>query len=580
MSDHRPLSSGAANPGPQRRDLLLHHGLIWPGGAAPDPAAEMDAILIRGGRVRALGRLAEVEDLAGPETTRVDLGGRRVIPGLIDSHIHAIRAGLTYLDELDWTLFRDLTAALDNLRAAARNRLAGEWITALGGWHPTQFRQNRMPTKAELDAAAPQRPVFVHPLYGFEDYGVLNTAGLERLGWVNRCPDPEGGKLARDGSGAPDGRLYGLEAYQHINRTIIQPPLERAVDSTVAFFERLSALGITGIVDAGGLGMRPERYHAVRAARAQGRLPIRVRMNLCATTPGSEAAELEAWRQFTDPGFGDEWLSVLGLGELLLVGSHDWEGMAPFQVSDESFAQLVDICRQGARAGWPHTIHAILDTSITRILDALEEVNKEIPLAPLRWNLCHAECLTEANVARIAELGLGVAFQGRLLHKASVCAQRWGENAVINGPPLGSLIRAGVPIGAGTDSTRGASYNPWHALSWFVTGIPWDGGPRRATEHLLSRADALNAYSSGSAWFSFEERERGHLRPGALADLAVLSADVFAIDEPDIIHLTSDLTICGGHVVHRCDAFDLDLDREAPYPIRDGTTARRQGALR
>ena len=107
-----------------------------------------------------------------------------------------------------------------------------------------------MPTKAELDAAAPQHPVFVHPLYGYEDYGVLNTAGLEKLGWISGCPDPEGGRLARDGCGAPDGRLYGLEAYQHINRTIIQPPLERAVDSTVAFFERLSALGITGIVDA------------------------------------------------------------------------------------------------------------------------------------------------------------------------------------------------------------------------------------------------------------------------------------------------------------------------------------------
>lgn len=561
-------------------DLLLHNGQIWPGGSAPVPGDGPEAILLSGGRVRALGTLTHVERFASAATTRVDLGGRRVIPGLIDSHIHAVRAGLAYIDELDWTLYRDLDAALKSVSDLAAVHPAGQWIAGLGGWHPTQFKQRRMPTKAELDAAAPDHPVFVHPLYGYEDFGVLNSAALTKLGWEGRCVDPAGGVLHRDGSGAPDGRLSGLEAYQHINRAIIQPSLERAVDSTVAFLERLSALGITGIVDAGGLGMRPDRYHAIRLARAQGRLPLRVRLNLCATTPGSEAEELDTWRQFLDPGFGDEWLSVLGLGEMLLLGCHDWEGMAPFEISDESFEKFVAICLEGARSGWPHTIHAILDTSITRILDALERVNQQVPLAPLRWNLCHVECLTEANVRRIADLGIGVAFQGRMLHKASVCADRWGEEAVVNGPPLGALVRAGVPIGAGTDSTRGASYNPWHALSWFITGIPWDGGPRRAEEHLLSRADALNAYSHGSAWFSFEEQDRGHLRQGASADLAVLSDDVFTIDESEIAEITAELTICGGFVMHHSAAFDLDAGRESPYPTHTDPATDRSGVLR
>jgi predicted amidohydrolase YtcJ len=561
-------------------DLLLYNGRIWPGGPAPDPGSEPEAIFLSGGRVRALGTRTQVEQFASAQTTRIDLGGRRVIPGLIDSHIHAVRAGLTYLDDLDWTLHRDLDAALASVSELAAIRPVGEWLTALGGWHPTQFKQGRMPTKAELDAVAPDHPVFVHPLYGYQDFGVLNSAALTRLGWEGQCDDPAGGVLHRDHSGAPDGRLFGLEAYQHINRAIIHPPLERAVDSTVAFLERLSALGITGIVDAGGLGMRPDRYHAVRLARAQGRLPLRVRLNLCATTPGAEAEELDAWRQFLDPGFGDEWLSVLGLGEVLLLGCHDWEGMTPFEISDESFAEFLAICLTSARSGWPHTIHAILDASITRILDALELVNQEVPLAPLRWNLCHAEWLTETNIQRIAALGIGVAFQGRLLHKAAVCAERWSEEVVVNGPPLGALVRAGVPIGAGTDSTRGASYNPWHALSWFITGIPWDGGPRRAPEHLLSRADALNAYSRGSAWFSFEEQQRGHLRQGASADLAVLSDDVFTIDESEIGEITAELTVCGGYVMHRSATFDLDVGRESPYPINPGRTPDRSGVLR
>lgn len=571
--------NGQAGPSMDAHSFELINGRIWLGGDAPDRADECTALALHGGRVVAVGDAASIAGKAGPSASRIDLGGRRVIPGLIDSHIHALRGGLTYLDELDWTMYRDLDHAINSVRLAASSRPTGEWITALGGWHPTQFSQNRMPTMTDLDRVAPQHPVFVHPLYGHDDFGVLNSKALEALGWVERCADPEGGHLHRDDDGRPDGRLSGLAAYQHINRVIIAPPLPRAIDSTVAFLERLASLGITGIIDAAGLGMRPDRYHAVRAARAQGRLPIRVRLNLCATTDGGEEGELAAWREFLDPGFGDEWLSVLGLGELLVFGAHDWEGMAPFEVSEEAYRQLVEVFRAGARSGWPHTVHAILDSSISRILDALEEVNREIPISPLRWNICHAECLTKRNVARVAALGIGVAIQSRLMHKAAVCADRWGEDFVVNGPPIGDLVRAGVPIGAGTDSTRGASYNPWHALTWLITGVPIDGGPHRGAEHLLTRAAALNAYSRGSAWFSFEDDDRGHLNPGARADLAVLSQDIFEVDAADIPGLTSDMTMCGGYVVHRSAAFAGTVTRATPYPIRRQGTQRQSGRM-
>jgi predicted amidohydrolase YtcJ len=548
-------------------DMVLFNGQIWVGGDAPEESPLADTIVIADGRVKAVGSYLEASQLADPGAKHVDLGGRRVVPGLIDSHIHAVRAGFSYLDELDWAGVRDLDEALETVRVAAMVRPTGEWITALGGWHPTQFSQNRMPTKAELDEAAPNHPVFVHPLYGYDDFAVLNSAALVALGWVGQCPDPDGGVLFRDEDGAPDGRLAGLAAYQHINRQIIQPTPRRSIDSTQAFFDRLSSLGLTGIVDAGGLGMDPERYHAVRAVRARGTLPLRVRLNLCAVTPGNEASELGQWRHFLDPGFGDEWLSILGLGELIVVGCHDWEGMQPFEITDAAYKELVDVCLQGARTGWPHTIHAILDSSISRILDALEEVNRSIPIAPLRWNICHAEWLTDENVQRIAALGIGVAFQARLQHKAAICAERWGEDVVLNGPPLGSLMAAGIPIGAGTDSTRGASYNPWLALAWFVTGKPIDDGPHRALKHRMTRAAALNAYTRGSAWFSFEDDDRGHLSVGARADLAVLSDDYFAVDEDRIADITSELTICGGKIVHNSLAFDLTATHESAYPI-------------
>jgi hypothetical protein len=219
----------------------------------------------------------------------------------------------------------------------------------------------------------------------------------------------------------------------------LRPSPGQAEASTRAFFARLAALGLTGVADAGGMGMRPDKYRAIRSVWAAGDLPIRVRMNLGATTRGRELAEIAAWQEFLGPGFGDDLLAVLGLGEVIHLGCHDWEGMVPFD-------------------------------------------------GGLRWSLCHAECISLADLRRVRRLGLGLAVQGRLGHKAGVCAAQWGEDAVRNVPPLGEIARLGIPFGAGTDSTRGASYNPWRALWWFVSGRSQDGGPRRAPGHRLDRA--------------------------------------------------------------------------------------------
>jgi predicted amidohydrolase YtcJ len=172
----------------------------------------------------------------------------------------------------------------------------------------------------------------------------------------------------------------------------------------------------------------------------------------------------------------------------------------------------------------------------------------------------------------VRRLGLGLALQGRLSHKAMVCAERWGEDVVRHAPPLGDIVASGVPWGAGTDSTRGASYNPWNALWWFVTGRSIDGGPRRDPEHRLDRATALDAYTRGSAWFSFEEDRRGRLEPGAFADLAVLDSDYFDVAEDDIRGITSELTVVGGRVIHRDGAF-ADLPLQDARPTRAATAA-------
>lgn len=557
--------SGATLTAPA--DLVLTNGRIWTGLDGVVTGGPT-AIAIAGDSILAVGDDAEAADWIGPRTRVVDLGGRRVVPGLIDSHIHAVRAGLTYLDEVDWVEVRSLADALGTIRDAAAARPAGTWIAVLGGWHPTQFRdEQRMPTPAELDAAAPDHPVFVQPLYGPDDVAVLNARGVAALGLTADTPEPADGAIGRHPDGTPDGTVRGLGYFQEIAKAALQPTTARSVESTRAFFARLASLGMTGVVDAGGLGMAPARYRPIRALWREGGLPIRVRLNHGAVTRGAESREVATWLDVLDPGIGDDLLSVLGIGEVLHFGCHDWEGMAPFPIEDEAYRELVETLREAARLGWPVTVHAILDSSVGRVLDAMETVAREHPIASLRWNICHAECIGPENLERVRQLGIALALQSRVSHKAAVCAERWGEATMRHAPPLGDIVRLGIPFGGGTDSTRGASYHPWHALWWFITGRSLDDGPRRDPEHRLDRARALDAYTRGSAWFSFEDDRRGVLRPGFLADLAVLDRDYFDLPEDDIPSITADLTLVGGRVVHRSSAFaELEPQDHRPRP--------------
>jgi predicted amidohydrolase YtcJ len=551
-------------------DLLLTGGRVWAHHGAPITDGALDAVAVGGGRILATGPAAELRERCDAQTTIIDVGGRRIVPGLVDSHIHAIRAGLTYRQELDWTGVTSVRQALGTVRAAAGRRPAGAWITALGGWHPAQFTERRLPSPAELDQAAPDHPVFIHPVYGHDDHGALNAAALAALGWTGTCPDPPGGRLHRRPDGRPDGRLSGVGGYQAVTAVALRPSPAQAAESTQAFFGRLAALGLTGVIDAGGLGMGPDQYHAIRSVWRRGALPLRVRMNLGATTPGAEPQQIAAWRAYTGPGVGDGILSVLGLGEVMHLGCHDWEGMTELEITDGAYREFVQQAREAAVAGWPMTVHAILDSSIGRILDAIAEVDAEIPVRGLRWSLCHAECISPANLRRVRDLGLALALQSRLVHKAGVCAERWGEDTVRHGPPLGDILRLGIPFGAGTDATRAASYHPWRALWWFVTGQSLDGGPRRDAAHRLDRATALHAYTRGSTWLSFEDTSRGLLIPGACADLAVLSGDYFTVPEDDIPAITADLTVVDGRVVHAAGAFaGVRVRHHPPRPAPD-----------
>jgi predicted amidohydrolase YtcJ len=533
-------------------DAVLRGGVIYRGTDDGGTPRFVEALAIRDGRIVGVGAWRNVESLAGPGTVVVDLDGRTVVPGLHDSHLHVVRAGLTWTDEVVWYETPSLEHALRLLDDRALARPPGTWLRVVGGWQAGQFTERRGPTSAELTQRFPHHPVYVQLLY---EEAVLNAAALRAAGIDRDTPDPALGTIERDPTGEPTGTVRGVGAFMHCLRHMPAPEHADQVRGTAELMAALNAWGVTAATDAGGLGMTPEMYEPLFTLWREGGMTVRTRLYVGPSTRGGERDELNGWLRHIRPGFGDGWLRHVGIGEIAVFGCHDLEGLRDFAVDDASRAELEVICRQIASRGWPLHLHAVLDDTISAVLDVWERVDRETPLAGLRWSLAHIEPISARNLDRVAALRCGLGVQDRMVYRATDSAAVWGDDAVRNGPPLRDILDRGIPLGAGTDSTRVASPNPWVSLWWLVSGDTFDDGPPRDERHRLTRAEALDAYTVGSAWFSFEETERGRLHAGMAADLAVLVDDYFSVDVDDIRDLRSDLTLVDGRVVHAAGPF-------------------------
>jgi predicted amidohydrolase YtcJ len=524
-------------------------------GRPEDPAAE--AVLVENGLIVAAGADSDVSAPAG--AVEIDAGGRRVIPGLIDSHAHVLRAGLTWDRELRWAGIRSLEEALGLVRERAAQLGPGNWIPVVGGWNEGQFSEGRGPTRADLDRVAPDNPCYVQRLYS---EAVLNSAGLAACGFVSGCSDPVGGELDRDADGNPTGVVRGLGGFRHCLDAMGRRSFDEQVVSIGAMLRDLAAYGLTGALDPGGVGVNPDTYGPLYEIWRRGELSLRIRLFLGAGQRGNERQEIADWMRFLPRGFGDDRLRITGIGEIIVFGCWDRDGIAPLAMAADDLAEFAEISRLAAEKGWPMHVHAVLDASTGSILDVWEAVAERTPIAPLRFSIAHADEIGEQNMQRARALGIGLALQNRLVLRAADSARAWGDDAVAAAPPMRRMLELGVPLGAGTDATVVSSINPWRSLWWLVSGKTLDGGPRRADEHRLSRAEALAMYTRGSAWFSFEEEIRGRVAEGQLADLVLLSDDYFGVPEDDIPDISSELTLVGGEVVHASKAF-AGLDSEA-----------------
>lgn len=526
-----------------KAELLLRSGRLWDARQIED-----DAIAIAGGRILAVGRSGELESLIDQDTTVLDCEGKRVIPALIDSHIHLVRAGSTWERDVHWQGMTSLSGALEAINSGAEGSGPGDWVAVLGGWHPNQFTEGRAPTSDELRHAAPDNPVFVQRNY-IEAY--LNPRALDAMGWT--AADRPGG-VEVDQSGEPTGRVEGPALLAALRSKLAVPPLEDQVAGTAALLRRLNSFGLGGAIDAGGFGMSPDSYEAFFELHRRGEKGFRTRLLLGPATPGNEENEMGFWMNAVEPGEGDEYLRYLGAGEVVVYSAHDMEGLDRRDISDSS-PRLEGLTRALVERGWPVHIHAILDRSIETVLDTWESVGSGA-LADLRSTITHGEGITSESIRRVAKMRLGMTIQNGMSYRGMDSTRAWGVVGTTSAPPLRSILEAGIPLGAGTDATVVSSFNPWECIWWMVTGETRDGSPPRVEEERIDLDTALRLYTSGSAWFSFEESERGNLNPGSWADITVLATDPFAIDPKDLTEVTADLTIVGGEVV-----FDRNVDQ-------------------
>ncbi|WP_299896760.1 amidohydrolase [uncultured Aquimarina sp.] len=539
------------------------------------------AIAVKDGKVLKTGSTTDVLALKGANTKSIDANGRTIIPGLNDSHLHLTRGGRFFNAEVRWDGVKTLKRALEMLKEQAARTPKGQWVRVIGGWSPFQFEEKRLFTMKELNEATGDVPTYVLFLYS---QGYLNQAGLDVLGIDENTKAPKGSRFEK----GPDGKLTGVLIAEP-NPSILYarigslPPLTQAEmeNGTKQFYRELNSFGITSGIDAGGGGHKfPKDYTGTKALADKGEMPIRLSYYLFPQNKGSEYEEFQEWMENNEVGHNgeihlDHGYELEGGGEFLAWSAGDFENfLAPQPMLNRDRPtwrkDLKRIVRLHVDNGWPFRIHATYGETISNMLDVFEEVNQETngKLASKRWLFDHAETVQEKDLKRIKALNGGIAIQARMAYAGEYFVERYGAEKAKQAPPVKKMIAMGLPVGAGTDGTRVASYNPWPALYWLVSGKTVGDFQLASEENKLTREEALHLYTQGSAWVSNEETVKGTLEDGMFADFAILSDDYFTVPEKKINSLKSVVTVVGGKIVYASEEYK-EMNPPLPEVIPD-----------
>jgi predicted amidohydrolase YtcJ len=490
-----------------------------------------EAVAVGGGRILAVGTSGDIRRMAGPGTRVVDLGGRTVVPGLIDNHTHVIRAAERWTQEARIDGVASRREALDIIAAKARAARPGEWVVVLGGWTEDQFTDQKGGfTREELDRAAPQNPVFMQVLFlrGYANSLALKASGMDGL-------PPE------------RTRVLPPPSIRRMHETMPKVSQDAWRAGVRSLMGDLNRVGITAVLDVGGNGFTEQHYAPFAELDAKGGLSVRfIYLQYTeARTPDEGRAVAERLSR-EKPHRGSDYFRVIGIGENIYSPTTD-NTYQPFKPSAPAAQAWGDIVRAAARGGWHVHQHATHDSTIAMFLDQIEAVDRDIPVRPLRWTLAHVDGISDSSVERLRRLGMGVTVHSRPSIQGQMVLKRWGD-AGRNMPDLRRIQDSGLPWGLGTDTTVVAPYSPFVSLWWAVSGRMLDGS--KVSDRTITRQEALVAHTRSNAWFLFEEKSLGSLEAGKHADLVVLDRDYFTVPEDEIRNIRPVMTMVGGRIVY------------------------------
>ena len=515
-----------------------------------------EAVAVRGERFLATGSSEAIRALADEDTAVTDLGGRTVIPGLIDNHNHVIRATEYWPNEARLDGVTSRAEALAILEAKADTLADGVWLMSLGGWSEAQFLDSQDDlTLAEMDALAPDRPVFIQALYS---HAYVNTAWFEAMGIpLDASADEQAAveglaaRVVRDAAGRATGRLNGgfpmvEEALQRF------PPVspDAQVDAVKTAFRHLNSVGLTAVYDPAGVGIRREGYARIREIATDGELTLRVYHTLGGSTPRTprDARDLIAEIEASKPFQGDDFVDLIAVGEIFYVPFH-WDGtISATDPGEEDIDWARQILLTSARGGWSVQTHAVQPATIDHLLDLVAEVNAVHPVRPLRWTITHADNITAGQLDRVRQLGMNVQLRSNpVMGGREPVFDHFGD-AAYHMPPLRTAQDSGVSYGLGTDGTKAAQIDPFVTLWWAVTGKALNG---EVIQHqTLTREEALIATTRANAHLMFMEQDIGAIKPGLLADMVVLDRDYLTVPEDEIKEIRPVATMVGGRIVY------------------------------
>jgi predicted amidohydrolase YtcJ len=525
-------------------DLVLGNGKII---TVDERFTIAQAVAIKGDRIVATGTNQEMAQLAGANTRRIDLMGRAVIPGLIDNHIHLLRAGTTWLRELRFDGVESRKQAVEMLRARAKAAGPGEWVYNIGGWAHQQFADDPKPfTREELDQIAPDNPVALQESY----YQVfLNSRALQVLGIEANKPDPQEflkGSILRDAGGKPTGVIRGdIPATRAVASRLPKVTPEQLEASSRALVEDMNRAGLTSF---GVPGCNADVLEVFQKWKAQGQLNARIFCIDGAAAGNPEQVE-RALAQIPKIKLfqGDSYIDNIFFGESVYGPLHDPMFALKSVPKPDQLEQWRRMAMEIAKAGLPLHVHAELHDTIDAFLDQIEAINKEHPIKSLRWTLAHVNQINAPQLERMKNLGMYAAVHPWAVINGAIMHEGFGDGAY-DMPPLATIQDSGIQWGLGTDGTAANQTLPFTTLYFAVTGKM--AGGTKVNRQTIGREDALIAHTRKNAYLVFQENNLGSIQPGKLADLVVLDRDYLTVPADQIRNIKPVMTMVGGRIVY------------------------------